>query len=432
MTTGSTEAPKKPASTFAALRHRDFRMLWAGQTLSAIGDPIFPFAIAFWSIENNRGASGIGAVFAARALAVVATVVVGGVFADRLPRRQVMIAADVIRAIAILSIVIAPGNFSIWYLSTLVFVVGLGESLFRPAFRAIMPALLPPEDLQQGNSLTSATNKIANLAGPALAGLLVATVGVRQSLIVTAATFLCSVLTLLWVREPKRVRETTEQPSILREAKEGLVAVLERRWIALETVAAMLQLSLSVAPWIVLLPIVAAGRGDNQEAIYSTLLITMGVGSFVGALAGGRLKPRQPGLVASLALLPFSAVLVALALPTPFLILVALQFLAGVGVEIYTILWTTAVQNDVPDSLLGRVFAFDELGSRALLPLGMVLVGSLADQWGAAAILVVAATINGVTAVAPLVLPDVRAFSSRRRVGRHRAPEGAAARQPVS
>jgi len=358
----------------------------------------------------------VAAVFAARAAAVGVTILFGGTLADRFRRTHVMIAADVLRAATLLAIVLVLQGASIGMLSALVFVVGLGEAFFRPAYLALVPSLLTADEVQAGNSLSTATARVAGLAGPALAGALIVVVGPGGALLVDAATFLASVVTLVRVREPGRAPASPVRASVLAEAWIGFRAVAQCRWIAIDTGMAAVQVSLSLAPWLVLTPVVAATRLGGGLA-YSSLLVGMGVGSVAGAVIGGRLRPRRPGVVASLALLPFTAALLGLALALPLPVLVALHVAAGIGTDIYLILWFTSVQTDVPGDLLGRVFAIDELGSRALLPVAMLVAGSLATGLGTGTILAVGAVVNAATALLPLVLPDVRAFSDTRRTG---------------
>jgi MFS family permease len=395
----------------APLRVRNFRRLWVGQALSALGDPIFPFAIAFYVLSADKGASGVGLVFGARALAGTAAVLFGGVMADRVRRTRVMMGADLVRAVAMLAIALYPGAISIGVMSVLVFVVGLGEGVFRPAYSALVPSVLPAELVQAGNSVTTGSKRVAAFAGPAIAGLLVAWLGPDGALAVDAATFGVSLITLIGVNEPPG-QAPSKKPSLLSEAREGFRAVLNRRWIAVEIGVSAAQIFLSFAPWFVLLPVVSFSNLGGEGA-YGLLLTAMGLGSLLGAFLGGRIHSRRPGVVACLALLPFSVALVGLAIDAPLAFVLVLHFAAGIGVDVYSVLWDTAVQRDVPNELLGRVFAIDELGSLALLPIGMVVFGALAEDLGAAMVLGVAALVNVVTAVVPLVLPDVRRFSSR-------------------
>lgn len=392
------------------LRLRDFRNLWLGQSLSAVGDPIFPFAVAFLAIERGESAGSVATLFAARALATTMVVLAGGVLADRFSRKRIMIGADLLRVAAIGAVVLFGTDLTIVAISGLVFVVGIGEALFRPAYSALIASLVPAEKLQSANALTALTRRTASFVGPALAGLLVTVGSPRAALLFAACTFLASVVSLVTVKEPAQGRELGARQSMLADAADGFRAVSQRRWVVLEIAAGLVQVTACLAPWLVLVPLVAA-QGQSGAAAYTTLLLCMSAGAVIGAATSGRIRVNEPGTVASLALLPFSAALLGLALGWPLPVVAALHLAAGLGAEVYTVLWVTALQRAFPSHQLGRVFSIDQLGSLALLPLGMLLSGSVATPVGVGTVLVIAAVINVITSVLPLVFTDVRRFA---------------------
>jgi MFS family permease len=400
----------------SVLRYANYRMLWLGQTLSAVGDPIFPFAVAYLAIRRGDNAIGVASVLGARALATTCVVLAGGVLADRFKRTRVMIFSDATRLIALVGIAMAPGNIPLAVLSVLVFVVGLGEATFRPAYSALVPSLVPEDRIQAANALTSLSLRTAGFVGPALAALLVSGISARGALLVDAATFGVSILTLLAVREPvvARTRDADESSGVLTDVREGFRAVVSRRWLALEIGAGAVQITAALAPWLVLLPIVTNSALGGPGA-YAALLVAMSGGSVLGAFLGGRIKTRLPGVVASVCLVPFTVALVGLAQLWPLPVLIVLHVAAGIGTEIYGVLWTTAIQRGIPAAVLGRVFALDQLGSLALLPVGMMFAGALAGRGSATPVLLVAALVNLVTALGPLVFPEVRVFRDRPR-----------------
>jgi MFS family permease len=393
-------------------RSPEFRKLWVGQTLSSIGDPILPFALAFLVLGRGDGAVGVAAVFAARAVATSLAVLAGGVLADRLSRKRVMIWADAFRVTTILAIVVLNDHLSLVSLSLLVFVFGLGGAVFRPAHLALIPSLVTEDQTQAANALTSLSARTAGLFGPALAGALVALTSVRWALLVDALTFTASLFTLSVLREPSLQRNSEGPPSFGREVLEGFAIVGARRWIVIEIVAGAVQVTLCLGPWLVLLPVVAADSPFAQGQ-YAALLIAMGAGAMAGTVVGGRVRSSRPGVVAGLAMMPFSLALVGLAADWSVPVLVVLHVLAGVGTEVFLVLWVTALQRDVPSHALGRVFALDQLGSLGLLPIGMLAAGLVVEYSGTSSLLATAAVINAAMAVLPLLSADVRRFSSR-------------------
>ncbi len=371
-----------------ALRHRDFRLLFTGQAVSAIGDQIFPVAVTVQVLDNGGSISDLGLVLAARTAALVLFALLGGVWADRLPRVQVLIGADAVRLVAVLGLVLVlTSSTSVAVLAALVFFVGAGEAFFRPAFGALIPSVLPPEELNAGNALSGSTFHLAAIIGPGLAGILVATTGPRGALLFDAASFAVSLATLLWVREP--AREVQPRRRIHTEMAEGLAAVRQRPWIAAVLLMAMLQLMLVFPATSVLLPKLIKDSGA-QTATYGYVLALGAVGGLLGALIAGHVRPRLPGLVGMLALLLFAFEPLMLLLEAPVWALTLGWFGASLGLGPFLVYWETALQQDIPPALLARVISLDWMCSFALMPLGLALVGPAVGAFGRDAVLVVA------------------------------------------
>jgi MFS family permease len=294
---------------------RDFRLIFAGQTISSIGDMMFPVAVAAKVLESGGSAGDLGLVLAGRSLAMILFVLAGGIWADRLPRTFVMVGADAARLVAVLGLAIVPGDVDIWLLALLTFFVGGGEAFFRPAYGALLPSVVPEDRLGPANALTSVSLRSAMVIGPGIAGALLALPGgVRTAFVIDAFTFGVSMLTLLAVREPPMPVRTGPAEGALAEALAGVRAVRERPWIAAVLAMAAVQIMLAVAPEMVLLPTVAKERFGSTSA-YGSIVAIGAVGGVVGALVSARWRPARRGLVAQLALLPWVLILVSLALP---------------------------------------------------------------------------------------------------------------------
>lgn len=399
-------------SALAALRLRDFRLLWSGQTISLIGDQIFPVAVTIAVLDatdNDLGA--VGVVLAARFLGLVLLVLVGGVWADRLPRRAVMMASDAFRAACVLFLALLPGTAPLPVLAVLVFLVGGGEAFFRPAYGALVPSVVPEELRSAANGLASVSMRSAAIVGPGLGALLVTTVGVRPAFFLDAATFLVSLVTLARLREP--AYEPGERVSMLRDIREGFAEVMRRRWAAAVLLVASLQLMLAVAPTVVLLPVI--GREEfGSDAVYGTALSLFSAGGVIGAVVAMRVRPRHPGLVSVLGLLPY--VLVPICLLTPFSAwwVLAAHFVAGLFLEPFMVYWTNALQREFPPHRLARVTSIDWLCSFALLPLGLALVGPMSDALGRGAVLGTSVFFCTVPVVMMLLVPGLKDFHEPR------------------
>lgn len=338
------------------LGSRDFRLLWSGQAISAVGDMMFPVAIAVAVLNAGGNAGDIGFVLAGRFAALVLFALIGGVWADRLPRRKVMIGSDVTRVIAVLGLALLPGTPPVAVLGVLTFLVGAGEAFFRPAYGALIPTVLPAHRLAAGNSLTSSSIHFAQIIGPGLGGVIVGFAGPRPAFVIDALTFVASTLTLLAVREP--AHKPAPRRSMVREIGEGLTAVRERPWIAAILALAATQLMLSLAPVMVLLPIVARERLGGDSA-YGLVLATGAAGALTGALIAARLRPRHRGLVGVLGIMPLALEAVALATPVALWWVAGVFFFAGIGLGPFVVYWESALQADVPRHLLARVVSVD-------------------------------------------------------------------------
>lgn len=387
---------------------RDFRWLFSGQVVSAVGDQLFPIAVAVLVLDGGGSAGDLGLVLAARFAALVLFALLGGVWADRLPRVRVLIGADAVRLLAVIGLLGAASTSPpVPALAALTFLVGAGEAFFRPAYGALLPTVLPPDQLAAGNALSSASSQLAVVLGPALGGLLVAFADVHWLFVLDAVTFAVSLLTLLRVREPAHV--AAPRTRVLTEMREGLAAVRERPWIAAILGMATVQLLLVVAPCMVLLPLVVK-ETTGSTGDFGFVLAVGAVGNVIGALAAGRWRPRLAGLWGTLGILLYVLQPLALLMDAGVPVLAAAWFVAGLGLGPFIVYWETALQADVPRELLARVIAVDWTCSLALLPLGLAVTGPLVDVVGDEPVLVVAVVVLVVSTLLPLLVPGVKEY----------------------
>ncbi len=394
-----------------ALRHGSFRWLFAAQVASAFGNFAFTVAVAALLVEHGAGAGTIGTVLAVQAFGLVLFAVPAGVIADRVPRRLVCVAADLARMGAVATIAVIGGDASTGVIAALAFAVGMGEALFEPAFRGLMPRVLPDDRLQAGNALAALSTQLALFLGPAISGIVIATAGARPALAISAVIFALSWLAMLRVHE-HIAEPATGEATLLGEAAEGFRAIWARPWIAIVVATAMIHVLVLIAPFEVLAPL-AAEEEYGDVAIYGWMLAALGAGAVLGAVVAARIRPRLPGVVGLLLLLPFCVLMVTLAVLPPVPVLLAVIFVTGMGESTFEVLWTTAVQRDVPDHLLSRVISVDFLGSLALLPIGLALVGPAVDVFGRDEVLIGGAIVSFILVFPPLLSGQVRRLSSK-------------------
>jgi MFS family permease len=400
------------------LRHREFRLLWNGQLLSAIGSEMLPLALAVLLLERGSGAVGLGLLLAVLAASTVLGTVAAAAVGDRWRRADVMIGADAVRFVVVTVLAAAGTGGPDWLVAAMVVLAGFGEGLFRPAFGAIVPRLLPESLLQQGNALTTLSLQVAAFASPAAAGVLVAATSPVVALWVDAASFVFSLATLALLRggeerpavRPRLPGMRHALAGVRADFVEGVHAVTGRPWIAASIGMATVVMTLSVAPAFVLLPVIARDELGGPSG-YGLVLAGLGIGSLAGSLVGSRIRPRKPGVAATLGVLTIMGSVSALALlPLPGV--VAAWAVAGVGVTIFQILWATALQRDVPDEVLGRVMALDWLGTSSLMPLGYALAGPVSLAVGSTPVLLAGALIVLLIGPLPLLVPGGTTFSS--------------------
>ncbi|MEW2356286.1 MFS transporter [Spirillospora sp. NPDC029432] len=387
----------------AALRHRQFALLWSGQALSAIGNRMFPVVLALVVLDRH-GAAALGAVLAVQGAALLAGALAAAAVTDRLPRRTIMIVTDAGRALGVAALTFAPEPT----LVPIVAAIALAEGLFQPAYAALLPRVLPAGRLREGNSLTAFSQYTAMIVGPSLAGAVIAAAGTTAALWIDVGTFAASLVTLVPLHEPRAGPPAA--PWTLRgtgrDLAGGLRAVLERPWLAASMATSTLVMTLAIAPMMLAAPLAAGG-----PRAYGALFTALGAGCVIGTVLAARLRTGRPGVAAVAGLLAVTAAPLALA-ALPLTAVLLLWGVAGAGITVYEVLWTTAVQQDVPDSLLGRVMALDWVGSEALTPVGYLLAGFAVTAVGTAPVLVAAACTVAFTAPLALLVRGGAMFST--------------------
>ncbi len=415
MATEATDIPPTRIGQAAAVsatrlwKHRAFRWLWTGQLLTALSDPLLLVALTFLLLHHPFGASRLGILLTVRTAGIALSAFPGSWLAGRFSQGAILRHAALARA-AMLVVLLALPSAAIWPFAVLpIAVLGLVDGIFQPVLRALPAALVDEQFLRDVNALTSVSTRVVALGGPALAGALVVTVGARTALAVGAGLAAAAALAVGRMEAPQATPELPR--SVGRGAiVAGFGALARCRWVAVETVAGCLQVAFALGPWLVLLPSVAVARWGGVS--YGVLVSAMTVGGLVGSVATRHLGGRHVGVIACLALLPFSGALLALGLGAGLPVQVTLTVLAGAGVDIYAVLWITAVQREYEAVALNQVLTIDQLGSTALLPAGMLLASLGSRYLGNTAVLAIATLANGLTAAVPLILPDVRRFAA--------------------
>ena len=396
-------------------RHRDFRLLLYGQSLSTIGDRLVIVALALY-VTDIGTPSDVGIVLACHAVPLVGFLLIGGVWADRLPRHLVVVTTDLIRfgLHALLAALIFTGAIEIWHIAVIEACFGTAEAFYRPAFTGLVPQTVPEDEIQGARAAFGTVETIAEFAGPALATALVLGVGAGWAFALDAATFLVSAVFLVRLR-PRRRGEPVERTSVLAELREGWTEVRTHTWIWVIVSVFSLGLLTAFGPWMTLGPTISIERYDTR-AVYGILATAMGAGTIIGALIGFRWRPRFPMRTGMLLALPLPIALGAFGLGLPVGVLLPVFVLTGTGIALFDIWWHTALAERVQPHMLSRVTAYDWMGSLALLPIGYVLAGPLGEEFGAVEVLSVGSAIALAALAAALLVRDVRKLRRLERV----------------
>jgi MFS family permease len=390
------------------LAHRDFRWLFISQTISTTGDRIVLVALALLVTERTGSTADLGLVLGAYTVANVAFLLLGGVWADRLPRHRLMIATDVVRCglHALLAVLVLTDRVEIWQVIVIEALFGAAEAFFRPAYSGLVPQTVPEPLIQQANALNNLTQTIAEFAGPALATALVLTVGTGWAFAADAGTFLVSALLLACVH-PRERGEPSPRSGFVHELRDGFREVASRTWVWVTIAVFGFQNVCVFACYVVLGPAVADERWGDP-ALYGWLAASVGLGTAAGSLLALRWRPRRPLLVGLLASVPFCLMLTAFALGVPLALGLVLGAATGVGIALFGVWWQTALAERIPPAALSRVTSYDWMGSLALLPIGYVLIGLLAEGLGPTEVMAVGGALGAATLLLALAPRQTR------------------------
>jgi len=274
------------------LGYRDFRYLFLGQSASVIGDRAVVVAIALFVTLRTGSATDLGLVLAAQSVPLVALLLFGGVWADRLPRHRIMVVTDLVRAAlhTLLAALIFTGAVRIWQLVAIEALFGAAQAFFQPAYTGLLPQTVPESMIQDARALTESMANVAFLVGPALATALVLGVGAGEAFAFDAATFVISAALLMLIHP--RTRHAAAPPApVLEELRDGYVEVRSRPWVWV-TIAVFTGSVMVVYAWWYALGPVVARTAYGGTGVFGWLEGVAGLGAVIGSLAGIRWRPR--------------------------------------------------------------------------------------------------------------------------------------------
>jgi MFS family permease len=399
------------SSSTAPLREREFRLLFAARTVSLVGTAIAPVALAFAVLDLTGSKTDLGLILTAREVPVIVFLLVGGIWADRLPRNRVMLGANIVSGLtqAAAAGLLITGHAEIWHLAALASLNGTAGAFFFPASSGVIPQTVPATLLQQANALLALAINSAAIGGAALAGFLVAAFGSGWAIAVDAGSFFVAASFVAAMRLPPIRREST---NFMHDLATGWREFRSHTWLWVIVLQFSFLLMVCMGAFAVLGPAVADAELGGPKA-WGAILTGEALGLVAGGLLGLRFRPRRMLVAATLGILATPLLPLALSFPLALPAIIAVAFLVGMGSEIFGLLWQTTVQQEIPPEKLSRVYSYDALGSIALVPVGYAIAGPVAEAIGTRATLWGAAAIGIAVTLPVLAVRDVQRLERR-------------------
>lgn len=386
---------------------KGFRLFWISTTIFVLGASAFPIALAVTVLDAGGTATSLGLILGARVLSGVLFAPFAGVWSDRLPRKQVMIVADLSRAAIVFAMVfVSAPKLPHFLLAGAVFLMGIGDAFGAASAGAIMPSLLPEDKLPAGNVARGIVVRTATIIGPGIGGVSIFLFGGRLTFLFTAVAFATGTYFLAKIKEDINSDKKPQEP-FMTEMREGLRTVIEIPWIGAMIAMASVQLMVVLAAENVLLPVITRREfGTNTTFALSAAVFSLG--GIISAISCVKLKIKHEGRFSVLIWMLIIIAPLSLAFPISQSFVVVAYLFAGLSVGPWEAFWNSAIQREVPRDLQGRVFSIDHMGSAGLMPLGMALVGPAVHLFGEKPLLIGASVFHVIICLVVLRVPGVK------------------------
>lgn len=392
------------------LQERSFARYLAATSVSSLGSGMATVALAF-AVLDFGGAIDLGIVLLAREVPLVVLVLLGGVFADRLPRRTILVSTDLVKGAAQVgtAILLFSGTANVWNVALLQAVFGMSGAFSRPATTGLVRETVSDARLQEANALLGLSYSVLSIAGPAIGALIVAAGSPAWAIAIDSLTFFASAGLIASMHLTATVRIASA--SILGDLHDGWREFIQRPW-AVAMVVSFGLFQLTYFPALLVLGPLVAKQELGGAGPWGAILAIESFGAVVGGMFALRLRFKRPLVASQLCVLPAGLLLASLAVPLPLIALAVVSFANGIGFAIGNTMWMTALQRNVPEHALSRISSFDWLGSVALNPIGYALIGPIAAAIGTGETLFVAAVLNVAVLVTVVLLPSVRSIGT--------------------
>ena len=397
----------------APFQFREYRLLIAALSILIFAEGMWTVVMALQVMELDHDPTALSLVATCMSVGLVAFVLVGGIAADRIPQRIIIIAVEAVNTVAVSAVAVLGllDQLRVWHVAVAAALLGIGAAFFFPAYSAYLPRILPPEQLLAANGIEGAVRPVLQrAAGPAVAGILVG--ATFPSLGAVAVAVLCAVgLVLLVATRPVTntyvAESADERPHMLADLRAGVSFVVRTPWLLWTLLFASIFVLVVIGPIEVLLPFIAADRFEDGARMYGLVLAAYGVGGALGAIGvSSRRLPRRYLTVMLLMWGLGSVPLMVVGWTISFPLMAAATFLVGVTDGAGMVIWGTLLQRRVPPAMLGRVSSLDFFVSLAFMPVSMAIAGPLSKVLSMQTIFLVAGVV-------PIVLAVIALFAAR-------------------
>jgi hypothetical protein len=400
-----------PAS-LDVLRERNFARYLGAIVVSQLGNGMANVALAF-AVLGFGTPTDLGIVLLAREVPMIVFLLLGGVFADGLPRRTILVSTDLVKGSAQVAtaVLLFSGSAHVWNIALLQAAFGVANAFSRPVGIGLVRETVSDEHLQQANALQQLSRSTLSVVSPALGALIVTLGSPAIAITIDAATFFASATLISTMRIAGIVRAATS--SVVRDLRVGWREFISRPWVV-AIIASFGLFQLTYFPALLVLGPTVAKDELGGAAGWGTIIAVEGLGAVAGGLLALHVKVARPLVWSELVVIPSGFLLLALAVPLPVAAIAAVGFVVGVGFALGENLYVTAFQRNIPEHALSRISSYDWFGSVALNPIGYALIGPIAAAIGIGETLVIAGILNVLTCFLVVAVPSVRTIRSDR------------------
>ena len=392
--------------SFDALRERNYARYLGSVVVSHLGNGMANVALAF-AVLGFGTPTDLGIVLLSREIPMIVFLLLGGVFADRIPRRRILISTDLVKGSAQVATaaLLFSGGAHVWNVALLQVAFGVANAFSRPIGLGLIKETVSDAHLQHANALAQLSRSTLSIVSPALGALIVTLGSPAIAIAVDAATFFASATFIASIRLTGTVRAATK--SIVGDLRDGWREFISRPWVV-AIIASFGLFQLTYFPALLVLGPTVANEHLNGAAGWGTIIAVEAIGAVVGGLVALRIRVARPLVVSELAVVPSGFLLFALAVPLPLAAIAAVGFFVGMGFALGENLYVTAFQRNIPGHALSRISSYDWFGSVALNPLGYALIGPIAAAIGTAETMVITGILNILVCIGVVLVPSVR------------------------